>query len=464
MRRILPFLLILFLLCLALPALSPAEEDWEEWEEWDGPWTEGTDAAWEDTWEDDWEPEWEEAREDVLESGDFLYVLNEDGTCTLTGWTGTEDHLAIPERLEGRPVTALADGAFADAEILSVSIPLSVTGLGSNPFLGCTSLVSIDVPEDHPALYVQDDMLFAREGSRLVTWPAGLAAGACVVPAGTLAIGENAFAWCERLVRVQLCSGLREIGPGAFSMCTSLTGIDLPDSIEVIGASAFSGSGLERIVLPLRLTALEDRVFFDCAALADIWLPPGLTAIGDEAFAFCSMERITLPEGISYLGVNPFVGCYNLQEVALPPDHPVYALEGALLVDRTEMRVITCLNYVIGDFTIPEGIVSIGDYAFFGCSELTDIHFPSTLREIGFSGFTACMSCTVLRLNEGLEAIGDLAFGDCFLLEEIHLPASLVSLGEEVFDSCDALRAVYAAPGSAAWAWGQAYLLPLQTE
>ena len=209
---------------------------------------------------------------------------------------------------------------------------------------------------------------------------------------------------------------------------------------------------------------LEDRVFFNCTLLSDIWLPPGLTAIGDEAFAFCAMTRITLPDGVTYLGINPFVGCDNLTDIVLPAGHPLYAMEGTLLVDRSEMRVITCLTGVMGVFDIPEGIVHIGEYAFYGCSELTDIRFPSTLRSIGPSGFAACMSCPVLRLNSGLESIGDLAFGDCFLLEEIHLPASLTSLGEEVFDSCGALQAVYAAPGSAAWTWGQENLLPLVAE
>lgn len=467
MKRLVSLLLALFLL---LPFSGWAEEpeewpedqeDWESWEDWD----EAEDAA---DWVDwvDWEdPDEEEIpEEDVLTSGDFTYVVLEDSTCAITGWTGTEDHLAIPGSLEGLRVTALADNAFAEAEMTSVSIPAEVTTVGANPFVACLSLVSFDLPEDHPTLYADSGLLFSRDDRRLITYAPGLQEGACVLPAGTLAVGDDAFAWCEQLVRVQLCQGLTEIGSGAFAMCTGLTGIDLPDSIGTIGPSAFAGSGLERIVLPMRLMVLQDRVFFGCEALSDIWMPPGLTAIEDEVFGGCSMERITLPTEISYLGVNPFVGCDSLTEIVLPQGHPVYAMEGSLLMDRSEMNIIACLTGVIGEFDIPEGVVSVGDYAFFGCSELTDIHFPSTLRRIGSAGFSSCMTCTSLVLNDGLEAIGDLAFSDCFLLEDIRIPRSVTELGEELFDSCGSLQAVHAEQDSAVWAWCRENLVPVTAD
>ena len=472
MKRITALLIVLLLafgllfaapVCGAAEAWEDAEDDAyigdpEEWEDWEDPenWPEAETA--EDAWLDDGE------ETDELTEDGFTYRLLEDGTCAITGWLGAEDHLALPGTLAGLRVSTVADNAFAEAEIVSVSIPLEITDMGANPFVACDRLVSFEVAEGHPTLSEAGGMLFSLPDRRLIAYAGGLEEGACELPAGTYEVGPDAFAWCGQLVRVQLDPELKAIGSGAFAMCTGLTGIDLPDSIETIGASAFAGSGLERIVLPMRLMVLEDRTFFDCAELSDVWLPPGLTAIEDEVFGGCMIERITLPREISYLGANPFAGCDCLTEIVVPADHPAYAMLGSMLVDKTEMRVIACLTSVIGEFTIPEGIVSVENYAFFGCSELTDITFPSTLREIGDAGFASCMTCTSLFLNNGLERIGDLAFADCFLLEEIRIPDSVTDIGEEILDGCTSLRTVRAAEDSAIWAWCLERFLPLAAE
>lgn len=92
--------------------------------------------------------------------------------------------------------------------------------------------------------------------------------------------------------------------------------------------------------------------------------------------------------------------------------------------------------------SLPEGLTTVGDMAFYDCVNLTAATMPSTVTEIGWLSFCQCRSMTILVLNQGLQKIGRSAFEQCDQLQDLRLPDTLTTLGYHAFYACNALRYV----------------------
>ena len=273
-------------------------------------------------------------------SGDYTYMLLEDGGARIIDYTGDAEALTVPAELDGHlvrqigdraftacfsltsvtlpegltsigedafrhcesltsialpeGVTAIGDNAFFSCGLTSIALPDSLTSMGANPFLGCSSLTAIDISPDHPVFAQADGVLYEKASGTLVCYPAGKADDSFAVPEGTLSIGDDAFDGCFFLTSVALPEGLTAIGEGAFAGCFFLRTVTLPDSLTTIGDSAFMACfALSAVALPEGLISIGDDAFVGCASLTSIALPDSLTSIGEDAFDGCS-DTLTL--------------------------------------------------------------------------------------------------------------------------------------------------------------------------
>ena len=150
---------------------------------------------------------------EVLEDGDFEYILMEDSTADIREYRGEDKDLTIPPELNSVKVTAVGSRAFSSCGRLTfVSIPDSVTVIGDNPFYDCEHLISVHVTPDHPALEVISGVLFSKADKRLIWYPMTKTDQEYDIPQETA-----------------------EIGAKAFSSCISLTSVIIPDSVTAIG-------------------------------------------------------------------------------------------------------------------------------------------------------------------------------------------------------------------------------------
>lgn len=92
--------------------------------------------------------------------------------------------------------------------------------------------------------------------------------------------------------------------------------------------------------------------------------------------------------------------------------------------------------------TLPEGLTSVGDMAFYDCYNLTAVTVPSTVKEIGKLAFCQCRNISILNLNFGVVSIGRSAFEQCEKLRDLRLPESLTTLGYHAFYNCAGLSYV----------------------
>ena len=232
----------------------------------------------------------------------LTYEINGESV-TITGYTGNEASVVIPNEIEGKPVTAIGERAFYQNKTLtSVAIPDSVTGIGKSAFYK-SGLENINIPAGVTTIgmyaFANCESLSSAtfaDGSALSSIGSDVFASSGLenieIPAEVTSIGEFAFNNCESLSSVTFAEGSRlsSIGDFAFSLTYSLTSIEIPDGVTVIGDFAFLESGLENINIPAGVTTIEMSAFWECYKLESITFE-GRTAPelgGDGVFDGCT--------------------------------------------------------------------------------------------------------------------------------------------------------------------------------
>lgn len=225
-----------------------------------------------------------------------------------------------------------------------------------------------------------------------------------------VAIGEEAFYGCERLISINISDGITSIGGWAFWNCVNLTSIKLPNSLISIGEYAFFAcKSLASIELLDGLTSIGQYAFYFCESLSFIDIPDGVTSIGEGAFGLCrSLTSIELPDGLTSIEQNLFGNCANLTSIELP-----------------------------------DGLTSIGPSAFGDCTNLTSIELPDGLTYIGLSAFERCASLTYINIPDGVTSIEEYTFFLCKNLTSIDIPSSMACIGSSAFKFCGSLTSVY---------------------
>lgn len=284
-----------------------------------------------------------------IQSGSFTYIENEDGTVTITNYTGNTKELRLPSILDDRIVSGLSYNAFNSAKDLeSVELSKSIEHIDGNPFSGCNNLKRIIVDPENDSFIVDDGILFTKDRKSVVSAPRG---------------DKNKIIY-------SVPDGTEEIKSGAFDGFVVFD-LYLPSSLRYIGESAFSNnSALRTMIIPNGVIEIGEKAFFQCYALTRCILPKSIVSINQETFYSCTaLTEIDIPESVRSLGIACFRGC-GLIEVELP-----------------------------------EGLDSIPDYAFANCHQLKKIIIPGSVISISDSAFIGCSDDITLFVSDGSYAL-----------------------------------------------------------
>lgn len=209
-------------------------------------------------------------------------------------------------------------------------------------------------------------------------------------------VGENAFAKCTGIERVVIPEGIEAVENGAFAGCESLKTVLLPSTLKRLGNKPKMSTPRYSWESPTEMS--HDGVFQGTSICA-IDLPAGLTFLGKKAFQYCkNLIHIDLPNGITVIPEWCFSGCSSLKTV-----------------------------------TLPDNLSAIHTYAFYNAG-LEQIDIPPTCKEIARVAFKECEHLSQILLHEGLIKIGDSAFENCKGLCAITIPNSVTEIGKQVFD------------------------------
>ena len=189
------------------------------------------------------------------------------------------------------------------------------------------------------------------------------------------------------------------IGDEAFWNCYMVKSIEIPNSVKTIGRNAFSF----------------------CYELESIIIPDGVSAIDDFAFNSCEkLENISIPSSVKTIGKSAFVYCYNLSGFVVDENNKQYTNDayGVLFNKDKTMLIQYPIGNKLSEYTIPEGVINIVDWAF-AASEIANVIIPDSVVTIGEQAFAYCKSLTSIKIPVGVETIGQNAFEICSVLSNI---------------------------------------------
>lgn len=237
-------------------------------------------------------------------NADFEYeVVSGTTGVRITGYTGTNADVVIPDIIDGRTVVEISSGAFAaESGIKSVSISSNVLRIMKEAFSGCSALESVSIPASVSSI---GDSAFAD----------------CVslknvnISSASTAIGYYAFEGCTSLESITIPS--TKIGYAAFRNCTALDTIQLLDSVQTIGRYAFDSTAWFNSQ-PAGLKTIGNAVYCYDGDEKTIVIPDGIKCIADYAFYGSSADAIVLPKGLYYIGSFAFSDCANMKYISVP--------------------------------------------------------------------------------------------------------------------------------------------------
>jgi len=341
--------------------------------------------------------------------GTLSYVLDENGTLTISGtgdipfnfielisssniFNDDVQHIVIEQNITGVGIWAFKDcknltsvsfpatltkidGNSFDycTKLSSIDIPASVTYICQNSFQGCSSLSSITVQPGNMTYSSADGVLFDKNKTTLVICPPGKQ-GNYSIPSSVEIIGMIAFHKCEKLGTVTI-----------------------PNSVTVIENYAFMGAGI-----------------------SDLTIPEGVKSIGLAAFQGCiNMTAVSIPASLTTMNSGVFVCCPKLLSISVHGANPVFSSIDGVLIDKINKTLVTYPMAREGSYTVPEGIETIDESAFFRCQGLKKISFSSSVKSIGNQAFYECTGLTFINLPATITNIGDNAFALCQNLVEV---------------------------------------------
>ena len=373
---------------------------------------------------------------------DYTYTLT-DGKATITAYTGAGGAITIPDHLpitSANDVVAIGAGAFDNAAghtvssivsmpdtlttigtnafrscslLTTIAIGNGVNSIGNYAFQSCTALTSVTIPDS--VTYIGEYAFRSCTALTSVTIPGSVtsikqgvfyscsALTSVTIPGSVTSIQLGAFFYCTSLTSVTIPDNVTSIGDYAFQSCTSLTSVTIPDNVTSIGKNAFqSCTSLTSVTIPGSVTSIGDYTFQSCTSLTSVTIPGSVTSIGDYAFYSCtSLTSVTIPDSVISIGTRAFYSCTALTAITVDPDNVNYAnnADDGVLYNKTITKLI---QYPIGNertsFTIPGSVTSIGDYAFAG-TRLTSVTIPANVTSIGSNVFYSCSSLTSITFH-----------------------------------------------------------------
>ena len=347
-------------------------------------------------------------------------------------------------------VTSIDYEAFNGCSgLTSVTIGKSVTSIGYDAFRGCSGLTEILVSSNNEKFSSENGVLYKKDKTTLIKYPAGKKDTSFTVPNSVTSIGNEAFNGCSGLTSVSIGKSVTSIGSNAFYDCSGLTSVTIPNSVTSIASNAFVGCwSLTKVnylgtvdkwveidfnFFNSNPTYYAKDLYINNELLADVKITSA-DSIKQYAFYNCkSIKSVEIGNNVTSIGYDAFynTGIYNSES---------NRDSGVLYIDN--FLIQANLSVVKGSYTIKEGTRVIVSSAFNGCSGLTSVTIPNSVTSIGNEAFNGCSGLTSVSIGNSVTSIGDYAFRDCSGLTSVTIPNSVTSIGDYAFGGCSGLTSV----------------------
>ena len=237
----------------------------------------------------------------------------------------------------------------------------------------------------------------------------------------------------------------KTIGHYAFENCTKLKSAHIPSHVTAIESYAFAEcKSLSEVTLLDGLYSLGYYAFLNCSSLTEINIPNTIINLFPSTFGGCTgLAKISIPASVSNINADIFEGCCNISEIIVDEnnknfksiDGNVYSKDGTTLVKFAPGKTDS-------EFTIPNGVATLGNYAFSGCRNLVSVTIPDSVTSIGDYAFHDCANLKSAVIGNSVTKIDNYAFAECIRLTSVTIPDSVTKIGNNAFKNCRRLRSI----------------------
>ena len=438
-------------------------------------------------------------------------------TITSIGASAFENCTKLEEVNIPTSLVTLSANAFKNCQnLLSVEIPNTTTQIGTSAFYNCFNLKQAVLPEGLTTINasifyncvnmedvnfptgletIAENAFYGCESIKTIS-----------IPEGVTSIGASAFANCGSLTEVNYsavnCTNLTSTSKGfenAGEVSGSIT-LNISDDVQTIPAYLFFGgyNRLSNIVFGNNVSSIGDYAFYNCDYIKQLSFNANLKSIGNSAFGGCGAlnTHLILNEGLQTIGSSAFSGCGNIPKITIPSTVTLISSQAfsyctgvsTLNYNATscagfsdnanvfeDLGIGTSLQVIIGDnvqkipaymfysssantnyikaLRIGTAVTSIGDYAFAGSDNLTNVAYNAiqcadfAKTNCVFAGLSYTSGSTfiigesvqrvpayllspveiarvrVLTIGSNVTSIGDGAFANCPILSQINYAA-----------------------------------------
>ena len=395
----------------------------------------------------------------------------------------------------GNGVKTIGHSAFRDCKKLtSVVIPDSVTSVGGSLFAGCSSLSNVTLGSG--IARISSSMFYGCSALMGIVIPENVgyiesaafsgcsALESVIIPDNVISIGKNAFLNCGSLKNVSIGKSVISIGADAFLGCTAIDELyfnakvmsDLGENNNIFASIGQQSEGV-KVVIGKDVKRIPAYLFYPST---DSGYTPKIVRVEFEDDSVCArigaysfynladLESLKIGKAVNAISENAFSGCTALNEIYLDAaalddfgaeDYILtYAGQRSdgikLIIGKNVTKIPAYLFYPytsdssympnIVSIEFEEGSVceSIGDYAFYGCTSLTSVVIPESVKSIGASAFEGCTGLASVTLENGLSTIASYAFKNCDSIDSIVIPESVTFIGASALEGCVSLRII----------------------
>jgi len=338
----------------------------------------------------------------------YEYEIYENGA-VVSAYKGSETTITLPTAIGETTVYGVAQNAFANSALVSVTVPNGYTVIGEGAFMSSAALTGV------------------------------------TLPASVKEVREDAFKFCTSIKNVALPASVEVLGAKVFYGCTALETVTLPTAITVLPDSLFFGcSSVKKVTIPASVTEIAANAFYYCTALEEAAIPASVTKIGNSAFYNCTaLKNATLPEGVESIGATAFFACSSVKEVVIPATVKSIgngAFSGCTSVESVKLPEPAYTEAEDGTKTLSNPL-NMGTAVFSGCTSLKTFEIPVTVKDVPAGMFNGCTALETVTFKNDPTKFGDYAFANT-ALKNFQVPATVTAIGNRTFKGCTALASI----------------------
>jgi len=334
------------------------------------------------------------SKEKSTEDG-FVYYEKSD-KIIITGYTGRESDLKIPEKINNKPVKEIRKNEDSSKEfkaLTSLVVPKTVEKIGENAF----SSGEIEDLTLNECLKEIGEYAFYYNNIKSL-----------VIPRSVEKIGEGAFKSCYLLKNLTLQDGIKEIGNNAFQV-TNIKNIFIPKTLEKMGESVFPNINKENIEIDEDSLIKEELLTYKFISEDGYY-----KYYGDFIYSLFGEDEAFLTQ---YIGED--------EVLEIPKE-----IDGKK-VKQVDMDIFNGTN--VKKVIIPETVERINNSSF-SKNKIEEVTIPKSVKTIAGFAFAGCLNLKKVTLEDGIEEINSGAFLNA-PIESIEIPKSITYMGDYVFSN-----------------------------